>query len=145
MCSGDRGWISTHGAKVLTITFAVFWSLFPSPGASGPPALPQVAQAEKSAQAPAPVQEFEMTMNVFPTGKFSPDPLAVKKGVRVRLLMKALQLEHVNQISIRPFVTNVSLEPPGKVTVIEFTPTRTGTFKIRNLGHDFEGSLIVVE
>lgn len=86
-----------------------------------------------------------MTMNVFPTGKFSPDPLTVKKGLRVRLLMKALQLEHVNQISIRPFVANVSLEPPGKVTVIEFTPTGIGTFKIRNLGHDFEGTLIVVE
>ena len=80
-----------------------------------------------------------------PTGKFSPDPLRVKKGMRVRLLMKALQLEHVNQISIQPFVPNVSLEPPGKVTVIEFTPTRTGTFKIRNLGHDFEGTLVVVE
>lgn len=134
-----------HGAKILTITFAVLWPLTPSPGGFGAPAFPQATQAEKSAQAPAPVQEFEMTMNVFPTGKFAPDPLTVKKGVWVRLLMKALQLEHVNQISIRPFVTNVSLEPPGKVTVIEFTPTRTGTFKIRNLGHDFEGTLIVVE
>ena len=134
-----------HGGKVLATAFAVFWSVIGSPGEPGPPALPQLAQGEKSAQAPAPVQEFEMTMNVFPTGKFRPDPLRVKKGMRVRLLMKALQLEHVNQISIQPFVSNVSLEPPGKVTVIEFTPTRTGTFKIRNLGHDFEGTLIVVE
>lgn len=134
-----------HGAKILTITFAVLWPLMPSAGRSDLSDLPQMAQAEKSAQAPAPVHEFEMTMNVFPTGKFAPDPLTVKKGMRIRLLMKALQLEHVNQISIRPFVTNVSLEPPGKVTVIEFTPTRTGTFKIRNLGHDFEGTLIVVE
>ena len=86
-----------------------------------------------------------MTMNVFPTGKFAPDPLTVKKGIRVRLRMKALQREHLNQISIRPFVANVTLEPPDKVTIIEFTPTRTGTFKIRNLGHDFEGTLVVVE
>ncbi len=131
--------------KMLAIAFAVSWLPIPPPGGSDPRAAPQGDQGQAIAQAPAPVQEFEMTMNVFPTGKFAPDPLTVKKGVWVRLLMKALQLEHVNQISIRPFVTNVSLEPPGKVTVIEFTPTRTGTFKIRNLGHDFEGTLIVVE
>lgn len=131
--------------KILIIALAVVWSLIPSPGKSDPPAPPLLAQGQKTAPAPTKVQEFEMTMNVFPTGWFKPDPLRVKKGVHVRLLMKALQREHLNQVSIRPFVTNVTLEPPGKVTVIEFTPTRTGTFKIRNLGHDFEGTLIVVE
>lgn len=104
-----------------------------------------LAQEERAAREPAAVQQFDMTMNVFPTGKFSPDPLTIKKGVPVKLLMKALQREHLNQVSIRPFVTNVTLEPPGRVTVIEFVPTTTGTFKIRNLGHDFEGTLIVVD
>jgi len=104
-----------------------------------------MAQGEKTAQVPPKVQEFEMMMSVYPTGKFSPDPMTVKKGMRVRLLMKALHREHLNQISIRPFVTNVTLQPPGKVTVIEFVPNKTGTFKIRNLGHDFEGTLVVVE
>jgi len=131
-------------AKLLAIGVAVVWSLISSPGESAPPASIEVVQGE-TAQASSKVQEVEVTMNVFPTGKFSPDPLTVKKGMRVRLRMKALQREHLNQISIRPFVTNVTLEPPGRVTVIEFTPTRTGTFKIRNLGHDFEGTLIVVE
>ena len=119
----------------VVIVAAVSWSLT---------ALP-VAQAEEVAQAPAKVQEFEMTMNVFPTGKFTPDPLTVKKGIPVRLRMKALQREHLNQISIRPFVTNVTLDPLGKVTIIDFTPTQTGTFKIRKLGHDFEGTLVVVD
>ena len=132
-------------AKILTIGFAVLWVLIPLTGGSAPPASCQLAQGEQTAQAPSQLQEFEMTMNVFPTGKFSPDPLTVKKGVPVRLRMKALQREHLNQISIRPFVSNVTLEPPGKVTVIDFTPTQTGTFKIRNLGHDFEGTLMVVE
>lgn len=132
-------------AQILTLAFAMVWALTPSLAESAPPAPLHLAQQQKAAPAPAKVQEFEMSMNVFPTGWFKPDPLTVKKGVRVRLRMKALQREHLNQISIRPFVTNVTLEPPGKVTVIEFTPTRTGTFKIRNLGHDFEGTLIVVE
>lgn len=105
----------------------------------------RLAQAEKATEAAARVQEFEMTMNVFPTGWFKPDPLQIKKDILVRLRMKALQREHLNQISIRPFVANVTLEPPGKVTTIDFTATRTGTFRIRNLGHDFEGTLIVVE
>ena len=132
-------------AKMLTIGLTVLGLLVPALGGSAPPADAQMAQGEKTAQAKAEAQEVEMTMNVFPTGKFSPDPLTVKKGAPVRLLMKALQREHLNQVSIRPFVTNVTLEPPGKVTVIEFVPTMTGTFKIRNLGHDFEGTLIVVE
>lgn len=123
--------------KVRSILLALLWSLVADPGES-------LAQEEKATPESA-VQQFEMTMNVFPTGKFSPDPLTVKKGVPVRLLMKALQREHLNQVSIRPFVTNVTLEPPGKATVIEFVPTTTGAFKIRNLGHDFEGTLIVLE
>lgn len=123
--------------KVRSILLALLWSLVADPGES-------LAQEEKATPESA-VQQFEMTMNVFPTGKFSPDPLTVKKGVPVRLLMKALQREHLNQVSIRPFVTNVTLEPPGKATVIEFVPTATGAFKIRNLGHDFEGTLIIVE
>ncbi|MGH7411657.1 MAG: cupredoxin domain-containing protein [Candidatus Methylomirabilis sp.] len=133
-------------AKILPLVVAaVLWSLIPFVGESRDPAPPRLAQGERTAQAPANVQEFEMTMNVFPTGKFSPDPLTVKKGIAVRLRMKALQREHLNQISIRPFVTNVTLEPPGKVTIINFTPTQTGTFKIRNLGHDFEGTLVVLD
>ncbi len=124
--------------KGAAILLALWGSCLASPGEGW-------AQEQKAAQEPTAAQQFEMTMNVFPAGKFSPDPLTVKKGIPVRLLMKALQREHLNQISIRPFVTNVTLEPPGKVTVIEFVPTTSGTFKIRNLGHDFEGTLSVAE
>jgi hypothetical protein len=137
--------IAMAAAKILTLALVLLGALTPSIADADVHASLQLAQAEKPAKTPAKVQEFEMTMNVFPTGWFKPDPLTVKNGVRIRLLMKALQREHLNQISIRPFVTNVTLKPPGEVTVIEFTPTRTGTFKIRNLGHDFEGTLNVVE
>ena len=128
-----------------TIALAGLLLLVPSQGESVARAHLQMAQAEKTEKPLAKVQEFEMTMSVYPTGKFGPDPLTVKKGIRVRLLMKALHREHLNQISIRPFVTNVTLQPPGKVTVIEFVPNETGKFKIRNLGHDFEGTLVVVD
>lgn len=130
---------------MLTIILAALLLLVPSQGESVAPTRLQMAQAEKTEKAPAKVQEFEMTMSVYPAGKFSPDPVTVKKGIRVRLLMKALHREHLNQISIRPFVTNVTLQPPAKVTVIEFVPNKTGSFKIRNLGHDFEGTLVVVD
>ena len=95
-----------------TIALAVLLLLIPSQGESVAPVHLQIAQAEKTEKPAANVQEFEMTMSVYPAGKFSPDPLTVKKGIRARLLMKALHREHLNQISIRPFVTNVTLQPP---------------------------------
>lgn len=144
MCRGDRRPASIGLAKVLALGFAVLWSAIPARGDSHPPAILQLAQEQKAAQALGTIQEFQMTMSVYP-GEFRPDPLTVKKGIPVRLFLRALEREHLNQVSIRPFVTNVTLEPPGKVTIIEFVPERVGTFKIRNLGHDFEGSLIVVE
>lgn len=49
-----------------------------------------------------------------------------------RKQVRRAQLKHLNQISIQPFVKNVTLKPPGAVTVIEFTPTRAGTFRIWN-------------
>lgn len=112
-------------------------------GTPGEEVKPVAEQVQKEKQSSS-VQEFEMTMSVFP-GKFRPDRLTVKKGVPVRLLLRALHREHVNFLSIRPFVRSVSLEPPGKVTVIEFVPNQTGTFKIRNVGHGVEATLVVVE
>ena len=34
---------------------------------------------------------------------------------------------------------------PGEIGIIEFLPDQTGEFKIRNVGHDFEATLVVVE
>ena len=51
--------------------------------------------------------------------------------------------EHINRVSIQPFVRRSKLLQPGEVTIIEFTPDRVGEFKIRNIGHGFEGTIIV--
>ncbi len=90
------------------------------------------------------VQVVKLEQSVFP-GFFSPDPIIVKKGIPVKILVTTKQREHVNRISILPWVSSSEVLTPGKATVIEFTPDRTGVFKIRNIGHGFEATLKVVE
>ncbi len=82
--------------------------------------------------------------NIYP-GEFSPDPLIVRKGVPYRLLVTTKEREHINRISILPWVSQSDTLSPGKTTVIEFTPDRAGDFEIRNIGHGFTGTLRVVE
>ncbi len=81
--------------------------------------------------------------SVYP-GEFSPKVLTVKKGEPVRLLVTSKAREHVNRISILPWVAR-SETLSGKPTVIEFTPDQTGDFEIRNIGHGFTATLRVVE
>jgi hypothetical protein len=145
MCGANEEGPVMAITRILALAVASAWPIAASAAEVRPPAESRMDRAAQIAQAPPSVQEVEVTMNVYPTGRFSPDPLTVKKGIPVRLRVRALQREHLNQISIRPFVTNVTLEPPGKITIINFIPTQTGTFKIRNLGHDFESAVIVVE
>ena len=87
-------------------------------------------------------QEFSLEQSVYP-GSFTPDPLIVKRGIPVKLLVTTLHREHVNRISILPWVTTSDTLVPGKVTIIEFTPDQTGDFNIRNIVHGFEGVLRV--
>ena len=90
------------------------------------------------------IQEFEIVQTVYP-GKFDPSLIVVKKGILVRIYITTTQREHINRISILPFVSRSDLISPGKVTIIEFTPNEIGEFKIRNIGHGFEGTLQVIE
>ena len=83
-------------------------------------------------------------VSIYP-GEFSPDPLIVKKGEPLKLLVTTQVREHVNRISILPWVARSNRLSPGKTTVVEFTPDKTGDFKIRNIGHGFTGILKVVE
>ena len=90
------------------------------------------------------IQEFDLEQSVYP-GYFSPNPLIVKKDIPVKLLVTTKQREHINRISIQPWISSSDTLSPGKVTIIEFTPDQVGEFKIRNIGHGFEGILKVVE
>ena len=78
--------------------------------------------------------------------RFQPDPVVVKKGEKVRLLVTSTDVVH--GIMIREFGVNEKL-PPGKEVVIEFTADKTGTFTIHcsifcGPGHGkMHGSLVV--
>ena len=71
--------------------------------------------------------------------------MIVIKDVPVSLLMTRLHREHVNQFTIEPFVSGRPFAPPGSVATVEFTPDQAGEFKMRNVGHRFQGDFIVVE
>jgi len=89
-------------------------------------------------------QEFSLTENIYP-GYFEPEEITVKKGVLVKLHISSKQYEHINRISILPWVESSDVVVPGKPITIEFTPDKVGEFKIRNIGHGFEARLTVVE
>lgn len=65
-------------------------------------------------------------MEAFQYG-FKPDPLVVKRGEKVRLLVTSTDVLH--GIMIRELGVNEKL-PPGKVVAIEFNADKTGTFTI---------------
>ncbi|MCZ6539270.1 MAG: hypothetical protein O6922_05540 [Chloroflexi bacterium] len=110
-------------------------------GATG--ALPTSTQASAPPKDPA-FQEVAIIENYAAT-RFYPRAIVVLKGVPVRLYLTRLHREHVNLFEISPFFSSSDVILPGEVGVLNFTPDRAGTFKIRNVGHNFEADLVVVE
>jgi heme/copper-type cytochrome/quinol oxidase subunit 2 len=94
--------------------------------------------------APVGAQEFALIMD-YPGNRFYPGSLTVKMGLPVRLFVTTLTREHVNRLSIEPWVKQSDVAMPGQVIVVEFTPDKVGTFKIMNVGHRFTAQLNVVE
>lgn len=89
------------------------------------------------------VQEYALIQRLY--DRYFPDPLIVTQGVPVRLYITTIAREHVNKISIKPFVSETDLVLPGRITLVKFTPQEAGEFEIFNLGHGFTGKLIVAE
>lgn len=89
------------------------------------------------------VQEYALIQRLY--DRYFPDPLIVTQGIPVRLYMTTIAREHVNKVSIGPFVSETDLILPGKITLVKFTPQEAGEFEILNLGHGFTGKLIVAE
>ena len=87
----------------------------------------------------------EIEVRAFKFG-FSPDPIIVEKGDKVRLIVKSEDVEH--GIAIPDFGINAEIEP-GKTTIVEFTADKQGEFTIFcsvfcGSGHQaMKGSLIV--
>ena len=90
------------------------------------------------------VQRASIVENIYP-GYFEPNEIVVRVGIPVELEVSTKHAEHVNQISIRPWVTSSAIVLPGRPITIRFTPDRVGEFPIRNVGHGFQAKLIVIE
>jgi hypothetical protein len=108
------------------------------------PEEPEVPVQEPLPSPQSSVQEINLEQSIYP-GYFSPDPVIVKKGIPVRILATTKQREHINRISIQPWISRSDTLSPGEITIIEFTPDQTGEFEIRNIGHGFTGILKVIE
>ena len=92
----------------------------------------------------AAVQEFAIIENYAAT-RFYPREIVVLRGIPVRLYLTRLHREHVNRFTISPFFSSSRVILPGEIGLIEFLPDDLGEFKIRNVGHGFEATLVVVE
>ena len=100
--------------------------------------------ARSAAQAPQ-VHEIQMTAKKY---EFSPNPIRVKKGERVRLVITATDRDH--GIKIEEFGVEQRLKK-GVPTTVEFTADKAGTFTFKcsvhcGIGHGhMKGTLIVEE
>jgi cytochrome c oxidase subunit 2 len=113
---------------------------------SAPALLAATAQnTQDPAQGAAPAHEIQMTAKKY---EFSPNPIRVKKGEHVRLIITATDRDH--GFKLEAFNIEQKLKK-GVPTTVEFTPDRAGTFPFKcsvhcGLGHGgMKGTLIVEE
>ena len=98
------------------------------------------AQTGKSA-----AHEIQVTAKKY---EFSPNPIRVKKGEPVKLIITAT--DHDHGFSLEAFHIKQKLKQ-GEPTTIEFTPDKAGTFPFKcsafcGMGHfGMKGTLIVEE
>jgi cytochrome c oxidase subunit II len=101
--------------------------------------------AAQNVQTPSAVHEIQVTAKKY---EFSPNPIRVKKGENVKLIVTAI--DHDHGFKLDAFHINQKLKK-GVPTTIEFTADKTGTFPFKcsvfcGLGHSgMKGTLIVEE
>ena len=103
----------------------------------------------QNTQNPAPAtpgaHEIQVTAKKY---TFSPDPIRVKKGEHVRLIITAT--DHDHGFKLEAFNVDQKLKK-GVPTTVEFTPDKAGTFPFKcshfcGMGHGgMKGTLIVEE
>lgn len=100
----------------------------------------------QDAQSPSPaVHEIKMTCKKY---DFSPEPIRVKKGERVKLVITCTDRDH--GIKLDEFNVEEKLKK-GVPTPVEFTADKAGTFTFKcsvhcGMGHShMKGTLIVEE
>jgi len=114
-------------------------------------ALASVAAAGGLAKEPAATTSAGETHEIQMTAKkyeFNPNPITVKKGEHVKLVITALDRDH--GFKLDAFMVNQKLKK-GKAITVEFTAARAGTFTSQcsdfcGLGHKrMKGKLTVEE
>ena len=111
----------------------------PTPVAAMEPTLTHESMMEEpTTQEVAIIEDFAAT-------RFFPQWIVVLKDIPVTLYLTRLHREHVNEFTIAPFYSSPQVILPGEIGVMKFVPDQVGEFKIRNVGHDFEAVLVVVE
>lgn len=103
----------------------------------------QAVETKKAASAGVPAFAEVTLAQDLTRGRYYPDPLVLAKGEKVLLFAASNHLEHVNRWQIGPFVNESERIPAGRVVAIEFTPSRAGRYRIRNIGHGWESALVV--
>jgi cytochrome c oxidase subunit II len=99
----------------------------------------------QNAPAPSEPHEIQVTAKKY---EFSPNPIRVKKGEHVKLILTAT--DHDHGFKLDAFHINQKLKK-GVPTTIEFTADKTGTFPFKcsvfcGLGHSgMKGTLVVEE
>lgn len=102
-------------------------------------------EAPSNPQAAANVHEIQVTAKKY---EFSPNPIRVKKGEPVKLIITATDHDHGFQLDA--FHIKQKLKK-GEPTTVEFTPDKAGTFPFKcsvfcGLGHGgMKGQLVVEE
>ncbi|HLW51951.1 MAG TPA: cupredoxin domain-containing protein [Candidatus Angelobacter sp.] len=106
---------------------------------------PLKAYAQEAQPATPGVHEIPMTCKKY---SYSPNPIRVKKGEHVRLVITCS--DHDHGIKLDEFHIEAKLKK-GVPTPVEFTPDQTGTFTFKcsvhcGIGHNgMKGTLIVEE
>lgn len=91
---------------------------------------------------PAAVQEIAIVENYAAT-TFFPSRFVLIEDRPVRIYFSRLHQEHINQFTISPFVSRTDRILPGQVAFIDFLPDVSGSFEIRNVGHNFGAPLVI--
>lgn len=107
--------------------------------------LPVMQDAPKTAPSTSDVQEIQVTAKKY---EYSPNPIRVKKGQPVKLIITAI--DHDHGFKLEAFHIEQKLKK-GVPTTVEFTPDKAGTFPFKcsvfcGFGHGgMKGTLVVEE
>lgn len=104
-----------------------------------------LSPAAQNAPAASDVREIQVTAKKY---EFSPNPIRVKKGEHVKLIVTATDRDHGIELDAFHIKQKLKKDVP---TTIEFTPDKAGTFQFKcsvfcGLGHKgMKGTLVVEE